>query len=87
MATTGTGAVWGWKAIADHVGVSVRTAQRWAAEPRDPLPVYVRSTRVFSTLAALDGWTLRSPHVSARPVPARLEPPVRRRREAVGGAF
>lgn len=55
----------GWKGIADYMGVSVSTVQRWAKLRVDPLPVFARGGSVFAAAAALSAWLERSPHVSA----------------------
>jgi hypothetical protein len=47
----------GWDAIADYLGVAVRTAQRYADE--DGLPVWWRKRRVRARKADLDRWDER----------------------------
>lgn len=75
----GTGRLTGWKAIAAHLGVDVRTARRWEEERRLPvhrLPGDSRSP-VWADPAELDTW-MRDPPVepSAPPPPGDPSPPV-----------
>ena len=52
----------GWKDIADALGVSVRTAQRWSreyAEGADAMPVDAMRGRVKASKAALRVWAER----------------------------
>jgi hypothetical protein len=52
----------GWKDIADALGVSVRTAQRWSrehAEGPDAMPVDALHGRVKASRAALRAWAER----------------------------
>jgi hypothetical protein len=44
----------GWDAIADYLGVSVRSARRYAAEDR--MPVFWFKTRVRARKEDLDRW-------------------------------
>lgn len=49
-----------WKAIADHLGLAVRTAQQYAARDVDPLPRRYRLGRVVARTADLDAWAERN---------------------------
>lgn len=49
----------GWKEIADALGVSVRTAQRWSRE-LDGMPVDSLRGRVKASRAALRAWAERA---------------------------
>lgn len=78
--TQGRRKLTGWKEIADHIGQSVRTAQRW--ERQFALPVHRPSGRntgaVFCFADEVDGWLSRTavrerPYV--RPVLLVLDPP------------
>jgi hypothetical protein len=46
----------GWKAIAEVLGVHVNTAQRYARQNVDPLPVRVSHRGVYARRAALQDW-------------------------------
>lgn len=53
--------IWGWKAIADRLRVSVRTAQRYAELEDDRLPVLKdRLGNVVAVASALDAWRARA---------------------------
>ena len=43
----------GWTEIATHLGVSIRTAQRYR---RHGLPIFAHRRRVWTTEDAIDGW-------------------------------
>lgn len=49
----------GWKSIAQHFGVSVRTVQRWALGD-DPLPVKWFRSKVVATTSELEEWFERN---------------------------
>ena len=48
--------LYGWKAIAEYLGISVRSAQRW--ERNHDLPVKRRFGRVWQSSNELDKWAL-----------------------------
>jgi CMP-2-keto-3-deoxyoctulosonic acid synthetase len=51
--------VYGWKDIANALGVHVHTAQRWARRNVDPLPVRVGHRGVYALRAAMLAWVER----------------------------
>lgn len=48
--------LWGMRAIADCLGVSVDTARRWAADPGSGMPVSKPMGRWFAERAPLLAW-------------------------------
>ena len=62
----------GEKAIAEHLGVSVRSVRRWARRNRDPLPLFRFLRSVQAKRSAIDAWVERQRrHVLATPVRSR----------------
>jgi CMP-2-keto-3-deoxyoctulosonic acid synthetase len=51
--------LYGWKDIANALGVHVHTAQRWARRNVDPLPVRVGHRGVYALRAAMVAWVER----------------------------
>lgn len=51
--------LWGLKAIADCLGVSVETARRWATDPACDVPVTKPVGRWFARRRALLDWRAR----------------------------
>lgn len=49
----------GWKEIADHVGASVDTAQKYALQSIDPLPVFVDHLGTGAKVSAIRAWIVR----------------------------
>lgn len=49
----------GWKEIADYIDTTTKSAQAWADESFDPLPVHKREGRVFALATALDAYAER----------------------------
>lgn len=49
----------GWKRIAEILEVHPNTAQRWARQNVDPLPVRVNAKGVYAWVAALRSWVDR----------------------------
>lgn len=69
MTAIGADVLDGQKAIAEYLGVSVRSIERWARRDRDPLPLYRYLGSIQAKRAALDAWKERQRrHVSAHPV-------------------
>ncbi len=65
------GVLSGWKAIATHVGVQTRTAQRWASVHGMPVHRYPgRKGRVFALREELDRWRLTGAGSAAAAAPA-----------------
>jgi len=56
--------LYGWKAIAEYLGISVRSAQRW--ERNHDLPVKRRFGRVWQSSNELDKWALNAHNLSSK---------------------
>jgi len=60
----------GWSEIADALGISVRTAHRYAALAEDPLPVFRFNGRLRARSPELAAWTARRLDEPFPPPPA-----------------
>ena len=71
-----------WKEVANHLGVNVRTAQRWERERGLPVRrMPGRCGRLVISRAALDAWQRTA---KSNPAIARTKSPVTAGRSALG---